>query len=247
MAIVVKDDYGLGWFVSRTSLGRSIVWHDGHVPGFRANVTAYKDSDLRVVFLINDERVKLPIGDAVERIMFNEPILIPPRRGAAPPIDPARMIGDREDGIRIWMDNGVLYAGALEQRGMDRLLNGGRAIPGSSEANERATRLLERLERGESDKADLLTWWRGLCADRSHARVAGTVPRSTSALQTFIELPCGSENKVVRIVWKGDQPAAWGGGVPRAGITPLRQYDATTFIGFENMLATEPVYFRATR
>ncbi|HEX8172368.1 MAG TPA: serine hydrolase domain-containing protein [Thermoanaerobaculia bacterium] len=226
----------LGWFSEKTNLGRAIVYHDGHIPGFRANAIAFAERPLLVAYAINDERFKMPVGEAVERIVFGDRVLVPPRPRRFAPLEPSRITGTYAAGdarIIVRIDNGLLVAGALGQHAIDLLMNGGRELPGARATTERTRATLERLARGEAD-AELAQWWRAQCGDRA-AELRGTAPRSPVLLQTFVT--CG--DTVLRFVWRGDQLAGQGGGVPAAGTVALRQYDAHAFVAFENLLATE--------
>lgn len=216
----------LGWWPEKTPLGRSIVYHDGHVPGFRSNAVRYTERPLLIAYALNDELVRMPVRDAVERVVFGDPYLLPLRRRDAPAIDPQRVVGtyalDGENRIRIWIDNGVLQAGAIGQRAIDLLL--GTIDPS---ANEQTRAVLAKPE------GEFAEWWRAQCADPAGARIAGTAPRSPVSMQTFVT--CGG--KTLRLVWRDGKLSAWGGGIEWAGIVPLRQHDATSFVAFENLLA----------
>jgi hypothetical protein len=56
MTTVVRDDYGLGWFL-RSEPGRTIAWHPGGVEGYNATIARYLDDGVTVYALANTEAV----------------------------------------------------------------------------------------------------------------------------------------------------------------------------------------------
>ena len=91
----VRERYGYGWMVDQVA-GHDVVWHNGGIDGFNANLWRAPGADLVVVVLGNAlELDTTPIAKAVMAAAFGEAIEPAPARarGAMDPAVVARVIG----------------------------------------------------------------------------------------------------------------------------------------------------------
>lgn len=84
-------DYGYGWSLRTDSVRGKIVEHGGSWPGYGTYITRLLDQDKVIIILSNSQKY---IQDAVEALVFNEPVEMPNRREwVDPPSDLSRWVG----------------------------------------------------------------------------------------------------------------------------------------------------------
>lgn len=84
-------DYGYGWSLRTDSVRGKIVEHGGSWPGYGTYITRLLDQDKVIIILSNTQKY---IQDAVEALVFNEPVEMPNRREwVDPPSDLSPWVG----------------------------------------------------------------------------------------------------------------------------------------------------------
>lgn len=94
MTTLVRDDYGLGWFLKQER-GQTLAWHPGGVEGYNATIVRYLGDGLTVIVLANTEAVDArTVAYAVAELAHGEEVPPPvEHREVATSADLARYAG----------------------------------------------------------------------------------------------------------------------------------------------------------
>jgi CubicO group peptidase (beta-lactamase class C family) len=117
--------YGCAWWIEDDGERGRVAWHDGLLPGYRAEVRCWLDAGATVIVAGNTELHGLaaPLG----RLLFGEPVPLPPATAAPDPASAAALAGEWQAGdVRLQLrapadDPGALWAVPLTQPALDLL------------------------------------------------------------------------------------------------------------------------------
>ncbi|HMG14516.1 MAG TPA: serine hydrolase domain-containing protein [Saprospiraceae bacterium] len=126
-----EEEYGYGWFLTKTTTGKQLIYHGGDLSGYHTEFRYYPEDDRTIIILTNQELFglaifKYRIASTISKILSNIPVQFPLNTTKLKLDTLYKYCGtyqlDSANLCKIWMNGGQLTIGVSGQTAINLIV-----------------------------------------------------------------------------------------------------------------------------